>query len=911
MLSAPPQGIPLPGRRLECERLTALMSDIAAGSGGALVFHGDAGVGKSALVRFGVAEAIGFTVVAFDGHEAEAGVSFAALHQILHLLTEHVPGQLSEPARELAQALEQGTVGGLALRATVLRLFRQAARDSPLLFAVDDAHWLDEPSLEVLVFVARRVRSDRIGLLFAYCDEGRGGKAISGVPAHRLGPLDEQASREVLQTTGAAVGVCAVLVESAKGNPRALIDLATSLTPDQIRGDQPAPGTLPSESGLRGSYRDRLGRLPAQARWLVLLAAADDQADVNTLARAAAASAVDIAALEPAEKAGIIRVEGTTLSFPQPLLSSVAYNEATLAQRRAAHRCLAQAVDRRTDPLRHALHRAATADSPDDELAAELEQTAAEPTQCHAMSSRALERAADLTTDPVTAAGRLVAAAHHAWQAGEPNRARTLLRQVAATPVSDVIQAQSRILTGEIELRAGAARTAQHMLLTAAGDLADHNRYLALGAFIRAGEALCLSGGHARYPDIAQRALALRRPEEPPDVESMFDHFATLSATFRGEHRRAISLSRRMFARAASLNDVGTLTRTSMAAIFRGDEAQAYALASKAARIAQTDGDVPAVPQAMEIAALAEFLLGRCDNPATGLEGLRLARQSGQDNLAGNYLALLAGLAAMTGDRHTCLLRLRQAATHPRGPGSGRATAIGHWALAVLDLADGKYADVVTHLCRIITNGSGNGHLIVQVGATPHLVEAAARCERRAIAIDALRVYDSWATSTGSPHWLALSARCHALLADNMDDAETHFVDAMAHHTLSTNEFEHARTGLLFGRHLRRRRKPKAAREFLHNALSTFERFDARPWADQAAAELRAAGQPVPSRAGSITETLTPHQSQIAHLVAEGATNREVAARMLISTRTVDHHMRNIFAKLGVRSRVELAKLMT
>nr|WP_260479282.1 hypothetical protein [Kibdelosporangium aridum] len=158
---------------------------------------------------------------------------------------------------------------------------------------------------------------------------------------------------------------------------------------------------------------------------------------------------MDIAALEPAEKAGIIRVEGTTLSFPQPLLSSVAYNEATLAQRRA-------------------------------ELAAELEQTAAEPAQCHAMSSRALERAADLTTDPVTAAGPLVAAAHHAWQAGKPNRAQTLLRQVAATPVSDVIQAQSRILTGEIELRAGAA---QHMLLTAAGDLADHNRYLAADFF--------------------------------------------------------------------------------------------------------------------------------------------------------------------------------------------------------------------------------------------------------------------------------------------------------------------------------------------------------------------------------------------------------------------------------------------
>lgn len=896
----------MPGRHQECEKIAALLSGISGGAGGALLFHGDMGIGKTALVQFAVSAAAGFTVLSLTGHEAEADVPFAALHHLLEVLAENVPEWLSGEAFRLARSLVEGADGGLGLSVQVLRLFRRAARECPLLCAVDDAHRLDEPSLDVLSFVARRVRNERIGVLFASCD----GRTISGIPAHRLAPLGQEASREIARTIVPEPDVSAVVAESAKGNPRALLDLAESLTPGQLRGDLPAPRTLPPHSGLRHAYLTRLDRLPADTRWLVLLAAADEQSEVDTLVRAAAVSGVDIAALEPAESAGLVRVEATTVVFPQPLLRGVAYHEATLAQRRAAHRCLAQVVDLGRQPLRCVLHRAAAANGPDDQLAAELERTAAEPARDHATWSQALERAAELTSDADTAASRLVAAARHAWRAGERARARTLVRRVPRMRVSVAVQAQSRVLAGEIELRAGLADTACHTLLAAAGDLATRDRYLALGAFMRAGDALCLSGGYSRYPDIARQALALRRSGEPAGVQSMFDHFVALSATFRGDHSRAIDPSRRLLAVARTLDDTDTLTRASLVAIFRGDVAQAYRLATRAIRTAEADGDVSALPHAMEAATLAEFALGRYDNATTGLEGIRLARESGQDNLADNYLALLAAYAAMTGDRRNCVLRLRETATHLTGDGISRAKAFGNWAMAALDLADGRYQDVVTRLRGMITGRGGGGHLIVQVAATPHLVEAAVRCGRRAIAVEALKVYDSWAGSTGSQHWLALSARCHALLTDNADEAEARFGEALGQHTLGTGEFELARTELLLGQHLRRRRKPKAAREPLHDALSTFERFGARPWAEQAAAELRAAGHQVPPRGARVLETLTPHQTYIARLVAEGATNREVAARMLISTRTVDHHLRNIFAKLGVRSRVELAKLM-
>ncbi|MGC7095203.1 AAA family ATPase [Amycolatopsis lurida] len=881
----------LPGRRAECERIGGLLSDIAAGAGGGLVLHGETGIGKSALVRFAGTEAADFTVLRITGHAAESAVPFAALHHLLQ--------QLSGETSRLARTLEEGAHDGLALPAEVLRSLRQTARQRPVLCAVDDAHQVDESSLRVLSFVARRVGSDRIGMLFAYNDESCDGGPLAGLPAHRLLPLDQQASREVLAATVPLPEVRAALAESAMGNPLALTELAASLTPAQLRGELPVPRTPPPSGRLCRAYRARLDRLPAATRSLVLLATADDPSDVDTLVRAAASREVDIAALEPAESAGLIRVEGTTVVFSPPLLRSVVYHGATLAQRRAAHRCLAEALAPGT--LRQVLHRAATATGPDEELAAELARAAAEPVRSFATASQALERAADLAADADTAAIRLVAAARHAWHAGEPSRARLLLRRVV--PVD--VRAKSKVLAGEIELRVGAAGTARRTLLAAADELADRDRHLALAAFIRAGEALCLSGRYSRYPELARRALALRRPDEPPAVEAMFDHLATLSATFRGAHSLAVDPSRRLLALAPTLDDADTLTRTSTAAIFRGDEARALELATRAIRVARADGDASALPQAMEAATLAEFALGRFDNPATGLDGLRLARESGQDNLAGNYLALLAAIAAMTGDRRTCLVRLRAASSRLSGHGIGRAEAFRTWALAALALADGQYADVVARLRGTTT---GNGHLIVGVAATPHLVEAAVRCGQRTIAAEALEVYDAWARSTGSPHWLALSSRCHALLADNAGEAEERYREALARH--GTGAFELARTELLFGEHLRRRRKPKAAREFLQSALTTFERFAARPWAARATVELRAAGEPVRPRRTRPGQALTPHQAQIARLVADGATNKEVAVRMAISTRTVDHHLRNIFAKLGVRSRVELSKAM-
>jgi DNA-binding CsgD family transcriptional regulator len=268
---------------------------------------------------------------------------------------------------------------------------------------------------------------------------------------------------------------------------------------------------------------------------------------------------------------------------------------------------------------------------------------------------------------------------------------------------------------------------------------------------------------------------------------------------------------------------------------------------------------------------------------------------------------MLALLAAVLGDRSTCLLRVRAVQAYLTPHSVGRARAITDWALALLDLSDGHYPDAAARLTAIMSS-RGGGHLIVQLAATPHLVEAAVRCDARAPAIAALEVFDAWAGYYANPRWLALSARCHALLAGA--EADDYFRESLEQHRLSGADFDRARTELLYGQKLRRQRRPVAAREQLRSALDAFERFEARPWIDHTLAELRAAGHHVPPRRVPAVDTLTPQQAEISRLVAAGATNREIATQLLLSTRTIDHHMRNIFAKLGVRSRVELARLM-
>ncbi|WP_449065998.1 helix-turn-helix transcriptional regulator [Planomonospora algeriensis] len=644
------------------------------------------------------------------------------------------------------------------------------------------------------------------------------------------------------------------LAEVARGNPLALRELVGSLTPDQASGAAAPPETPPPGGRLWRAYADRLSRLPGETADLLLLLAADPDLDTATLLRAAEPRCA-LTALEPAERAGVVRAVGDRYDFRDPAMGPVVYAGASPARRREAHRLLARILDAEHQRLRRAWHRAAALDGPAERLAdALVEELAEGPDGTAAGRSgfpeafRAFERAAELTFRGDVRAARLAAAARHAWHAGLPQRARSLLARLNSLTVTEEVRGRAELVRGSLDLRSGKTGSACDELLAAADRLLDRDREQAVRALIRASEATYLAGDNHRFMAIARRAAALRRPDDPPTTQLMFEYLAGMAATFRGRHGEAAAPLRRVVELAPSVDNPSVLVWACVSSLLLGDDVQALKLATRAIDIARAQGAVSTVPQVLEFLIQAELWMGRYASvAANAMEGLRLAQETGRLNSAAQHLAWLALTAAVQGDEETCRIRAGSAIELADAHGLGVVGALGNWALAHLDVAAGRHAGAAARLRVTARPGGTGGHPVIRVMATPHFVEAAVRTGDVGHAQAALSVLDRWVGSTRSPDRLALAARCHALLAGR-GESEERFREALDLHERGSCAFETARTQLLFGSALRRNRRPGAAREHLHGALETFERYGARLWAEQARGELRASGEALPSR---------------------------------------------------------------
>ncbi|MGQ5261131.1 AAA family ATPase [Micromonospora sp. ZYX-F-536] len=903
----------LRGRDDECRAVRNLLDGVTDG-GGALLLHGEPGSGRTALVAYAHRYAGHCTVLAGTGLAEEAALPYAGLQRLLDPVLDRAAA-LPEQQRHLLRRTLSGegcpVDRHLALSMAVLGLLGAVARDRPLLATMDDVDRGDRETTQVLAFVARRLRHLPVAVLLT-ADVTT---TVDGIPAHRLRALDERESVAVLTDRSPerpAAPVAVTLAAVGGGNPQALVDLADVLSPEQWRGEDPLPTAPPADGALGRAYRARLDRLPPDSRRTLLLAALDEDGDPGTLMRAAGAAGTTVEALAPAEVAGLVRVEPTGVTFPQPLARAMVVASAPLAERRAAHRLLAGVLDPEGQRLRRAMHLAAATAATDPALAAELEQAAAGGQGGWATASAALCRAAELSDHPTRAAARLLAAARYAWAGGQPGQARLLLDRLRAVSVDPGVRGRAELLRGELELRCDDASGASITLLAAAGAVAGNDRALALAALVRAGEAVCFAGDQYRYAEVGRRALALRCPNEPPATELMGSLVAGVAATLRGDHERAGPALRRAVVLGGRLTGPAltptALTCAAAAGLVVAVDGAAHRLAERAVGLARERGELSMLSRALELRAVAEYWLGRHEAAAeTSRDGLRVARATGQVNCANVHLGMLAVLAAIRADRGASLRWIRGIGEAP-APGS-RPHALAGWALAVLDLVDGRHVEAADRLASLARLGTGRGQVLVQVMATPYLVEAAAHLAHRPAATAALAVFDRWASSTASPLRRALSARCHALLAPRGSaEAEREFRTALRLHPTEAGTFERARTELLFGQELRRSRRPRDARGHLHQARETFTLLGASCWAEQATAELRAAGESVGPPDLPAARLLTGQQLRIAQLVAEGATNREIAARMFLSTRTVDHHLRNVFHRLGIRSRTELAR---
>ncbi|MGW0820621.1 LuxR C-terminal-related transcriptional regulator [Streptomyces sp. NPDC002845] len=725
-----------------------------------------------------------------------------------------------------------------------------------------------------------------------------------------------------------ADGVRARVLRAAHGDPRAVAELVPALTERQSTGLDPLPAE-PSALApeLLRAHRREIRTLPDDTRFLLLLAAADQHpVPSHAFLRAVAAAGLDTRALDAAETAGLAHATAGGIVFRDAWTRIAAYETASAADRLDAHRLLARVLRGDSEGPQRSWHRGAAALGPSRRLAAELTRAAqkarrsAEPSLACALA----ERAATLSPDPGERTRLLAHAAADAWQSGDGDRARRL-----------VVPAHDDALSGVLALRAGNATEAFDALLTAA---VEHGRVEDRSSAYRSSDYGSAEHGGSSYggglggpSDTAVHLLArateaaiytgdLRRCREAGAVADRLGivppgTLGGLAAAFEGRYDDARDALKAAAGRCGPGGDPTQLIHSGIAALLLGDHTGAATATLRAAVSARTRGETVTVPQAMEFRVYADFWTGRPRAAeAAAVEALHQAYVSGQDNGACHLQAALAMFAAVTGDEETCRGRAETARSHALARGLGLPAALAMFALAFLDLSTGRYEASAARLRALAGFGPGHGHRAIRHLATPHYVEAAARTGDTRVARQAHADYDHWARTVRSPDDLALSARCRALLAtgEEAEEAVEHYRAALDLHASGTRDFERARTELLFGAALRRLRHRTRARDRLHSALEAFEHFGSPHCAAQARAELRALGEraaPAPDTA-DLTTRLTAQQLMIARMAAEGATNREIAAHLLLSPRTIDHHLRGVFTRLGIRSRIELVRLL-
>jgi DNA-binding CsgD family transcriptional regulator/tetratricopeptide (TPR) repeat protein len=903
----------LHGRGRECARIDALLAGARAGHSGALVLRGEAGIGKSTLLRYAADRADGLRVLRGTGTESESEFPFAAVHQLLHPVRDHLDAVPERQRSALRAAFGLGDAGSddrFLISVAILSLLADVAEEQPVLCLVDDAQWLDGPSADALAFAARRLDAEGIVLLFAARDDETRTFSAAGLPELRLSGLDPEAARALLcEGVAVAPQVRDLLVAGTAGNPLGLRELPGSLTEDQLAGRAPLPDPLPMGTGLEQVFLERVRRQPAATQTLLLLAAAEEAGELGVVLAAAKLLGVPADALDQAEIAGLVSIDATHVVFRHPLVRSAVYRGATFLQRRAASHALAAVLDGDENADRRAWQLASTAIGPDESIAVQLERTAerARRRSGHAAAATAYERAAALTASAEPQAGRLLAAARAAWRAGKPDRARGLLDQAARLTNQSRPRAEIEHLRGVIEFANGVPLTAYASLVVGVDLVTELDPPLAAAMLAEAGRIAWVSGDLPRLAEASRRLTQLPTPTGPTAITAQW--VIGLGMFLQGDTGRATALLRAAAAAAEESDDPTALGLAAAGALFTGDDAHALALFTRSTARARADGAVDLLPGLLAPMAALQMWTGRYASAAASAgEGLRLSLDTGHENPAAHHRSVLAWIAAVQGReqdcRHHAAAALARAIGHRLGPPAGIAS----WALAVLDIGMGRPAEAFDRLTALADAGPGEGHQMVKIFAAADLVEVAIRTGRDAQARAAAGLLQGWAAHTAVPWASALAERCQGLLADG-EESDEHFATALDLHTRSGRPFDTARTELLHGEVLRRRRRRAQARTHLRAACEGFERLGAAPWAELARAELRATGETARKRDPSTVGQLTPQELLIVRLVGQGATNREVAAQLFLSPRTVDYHLHKVFTKLGMSSRSELVRL--
>ncbi|MDX8029163.1 AAA family ATPase [Lentzea sp. BCCO 10_0856] len=862
------------GRDDEIRCLDGVLNAAREGRGGAIVLRGEAGIGKSALLEH-VRNAPGFVVLEASGSEFEAELPFAALHQLcvplLDHLTELAAGR--REALEVAFGLATGAPDVLRIGLATLDLLTAAAADQPVLCLVDDAHWLDEASAKVFTFLGRRLPADPVAMVFAARQAG----VLDQLPALVVEGLSDADARALLAAEPVDDKVRERLLAEARGNPLALLELPRA-------GGFALPEVSSAPSAIEAGFQRRVAVLPADARSLLIVASADPTGEPLLMWAAARSLGVDVTtAGAVAEASGLVSLS-TRVRFCHPLARSAVYLAADAAERQAVHLALAAATDAQVDPDRRVWHLAQAGTGPDDRVAAELERSAARARSRGGVAAAAafLERAATLSVEPRLRAERTLAAGQAKFDAGAVDVAADLLSTVEVELLDSPELARADRLRGQVAFARNPVNDGPEFVLTAARRMTGA---AARECVLDALEMGLMVGRASGVTDVV-----VREARSMPPTPDVLNALVVLSAE---GHRAAVPLLRQAFTD-DSLMWTG---HPALATMLAGELWDAEVHHTVTAWLMKT-GRAAGSPFVLRL-GLAQTAIMAVHAGDLGAAMSAIAEEEAVADALGvaplPYPRL--HLAAMRGRRDE-LAQHTEHATRAAARLAGLLVANAHWASAVLHNGLGNYPAALAAARLAVEPGD----LYLAGIALPELVEAAVRCGEEKSAVVALEDLTKRTAAAGTDWGLGVAACSRALVSGSEDD----YREALEHLEVTTAKPYLARAHLLYGEWLRRAGRRIDARGQLRTAHELLSGMGMEAFAARAAQELQATGEIARSRSAPAADDLTSQEQHIARLVATGATSKEVAARLFLSPRTVDAHLRNIYRKMGINSRRQL-----
>ncbi|HYA00417.1 MAG TPA: LuxR family transcriptional regulator [Candidatus Binatia bacterium] len=904
------------GRGPELARIDRAVADAQRGVSSVLLLRGEPGIGKTALLQHALTQGAGMRVLSARGVEFEADVPFAGLHELLRPalgLLDRIPTPAAESLRAALGLGGPGEGDRLLIGAATLELLTLGA-ETPLIVLVDDAHWLDRASAEAIGFTARRLLADPVALLVAIREGEPSPLLGAGFEEMRLGGLDRTSAAELLRLSAPnPLGdeVAARILAASAGNPLALVEMAAEA--DRFESSAaPQPLPVPVATTVERAYLRRADGLSAAARNVLLLSAASGEPSMDLLARAAEELGLPSGAVVEAEAASaLVEVRGRAFRFVHPLAAAAIYHAATPAEQRQAHRALATVMTAPELADRRAWHLAAASAGSDEEAAAAVEAAGERARELtgYAASRAAFEEAARLSPTPADRHRRLLAAAESAWLAAQTDRAATLLDEVRSGSMDSRLLTEADALAGRIALDAGAAESGFRLIRQAASELVESERLRAIQLLAGASLSGLGSGRLADMLATASQALELLAPDDPA-AAGIAAHTAYGCAAVLGAEGDAGP--RHLRAAAELFSDVDLAAEpllilcAASVGVFLREAETGRALLEQAHAQARSRAPAAVLPPvlcylARDLATTDQWAAARANYE----EAARLARETDQHSWLAAPLAGLAQLDALEGLAADMRLHAAEARSLAERFHLDFFHAWAVSAIAMAELSEGRTREALSHLTTVSQAHRRLGILDPDVDPAPEIAEVAMRLGDREAATVAAERYHPAAVAKGQPFALARAERALGIVASDLD-FEQHYQAALHHHARTRDSFETARTWLSYGERLRRARRRREARLQLSAALETFTRLGATPWTRRTLAEMGAVGAQGSRGDPAIRHRLTPQEVQIALALAEGMTTREAAAKLYLSPKTVEYHLRNVYDKLEIRSRDEL-----